>query len=124
MAATALLHKITAGCAGGTSSTTPPQSTSPTAEQKDKDERKGEGEDNMAATAPTQPEEEGKQFVARYSDNQHPLPPSEILEDPQEKDLGCQSRALSIRDFELVRTLGTGARRFATSSPIPEAQYR
>jgi len=50
-----------------------------------------------------------KQFVAHFSEQSHPLPPEEVQQDPRNKDLGRSSRALSVHDFELVRTLGTGA---------------
>jgi protein kinase A len=55
--------------------------------------------------------EEEKQFVAHFQDNQlqHPLPPEEIEKDPKNKQLGRSSRGLRVTDFELVRTLGTGA---------------
>ncbi len=53
--------------------------------------------------------EQEKQFVAHFSEQQHPLPPEEVQQHPRNKDLGRSSRALSIHDFELVRTLGTGA---------------
>lgn len=52
--------------------------------------------------------EQEKQFIAQFSDQQHPLPPEEVLEDPRSKQLGHSSKALGVRDFELVRTLGTG----------------
>jgi protein kinase A len=58
--------------------------------------------DNMAETA-----EHDKQFVAHF-DQQHPLPPSEVQQDPRNKELGRSSKGLSVHDFELVRTLGTG----------------
>jgi protein kinase A len=58
--------------------------------------------DNMAETA-----EQDKQFVAHF-DQQHPLPPSEVQQDPRNKELGRSSKGLSVHDFELVRTLGTG----------------
>jgi len=69
----------------------------------------------MAATQTT---EEEKQFVAHFSDMQHPLPPAEIQQDKRNKALGGSSRGLSVRDFELVRTLGTGALRFPADSSM------
>ena len=36
------------------------------------------------------------------------LPPQEIAQDPQNKELGKSSSALRIQDFDLVKTLGTG----------------
>ena len=50
-----------------------------------------------------------KQFVAQFSGEQAVLPPDEIQKDPRNKELGVSSKSLSLRDFELVRTLGTGA---------------
>ena len=52
--------------------------------------------------------EHEKQFIAHYSDQQHSLEPDEIAQDPRNKELGASSKGLSVRDFELVRTLGTG----------------
>ena len=49
-----------------------------------------------------------KAFVANFSAAQHTLPPEEVQQDPRNKELGRSSRGLSVRDFELVRTLGTG----------------
>jgi protein kinase A len=59
--------------------------------------------------APSQTTQQEKDFVAHFSDQQHVLPPEEVLQDPRNKDLGHSSKSLSVRDFELVRTLGTGA---------------
>jgi protein kinase A len=53
--------------------------------------------------------EHEKQFISHFSEQQHPLPPDEIAQDPRNKELGGSSKGLSVRDFELVRTLGTGA---------------
>jgi protein kinase A len=50
-----------------------------------------------------------RQFVARFSDQKCVLPPDEIQQDPRNKELGRSSKSLTVRDFELVRTLGTGA---------------
>lgn len=52
--------------------------------------------------------EQEKQFIANFSENQHPLPPGEVAQDTKKKHLGQSSRALSIKDFELAKTLGTG----------------
>jgi len=57
----------------------------------------------MAATT-----QQDKDFVAHFSEQQHTLPPDEILQDPRNKDLGRSSKGLGVRDFKLVRTLGTG----------------
>ena len=53
-----------------------------------------------------------KEFVIGFTVNQKPLSLSAITEDLRNKKLGGQSRKLLVTDFELVRTLGTGARPF------------
>lgn len=53
--------------------------------------------------------EQEKQFIADFAEEQHPLPPDEIQQNPRNRELGGSSRGLSVQDFELVRTLGTGA---------------
>jgi protein kinase A len=63
----------------------------------------------MSATERKSIAEQEKQFVAHFSDQHDPLPPEEVQQDPRNKDLGRSSRALGVSDFELVRTLGTGA---------------
>lgn len=55
-----------------------------------------------------QEHDEEKAFVAQFSEQSHPLAPEEVQQDPRNKDLGRSSRGLSVKDFELVRTLGTG----------------
>jgi protein kinase A len=50
-----------------------------------------------------------KQFIAKFSEQPIVLPPDKIQQDPRNKELGGSSKGLSVRDFELVRTLGTGA---------------
>jgi protein kinase A len=57
-----------------------------------------------------------RQFVAKFSDQQKVLPPDQIQQDPRNKELGCSSKSLTVRDFVLVRTLGTGAFLFLPSS--------
>jgi hypothetical protein len=49
-------------------------------------------------------------FIAGFSERQHahPLPPDEVQQDPRNKELGRSSRALTVKDFDLMRTLGTG----------------
>lgn len=49
-----------------------------------------------------------KQFVAQFSEEQPVLPPDQIQQAPRNKALGGSSKGLTLRDFELVRTLGTG----------------
>ncbi|KAE8454456.1 hypothetical protein EG329_000079 [Mollisiaceae sp. DMI_Dod_QoI] len=52
--------------------------------------------------------EHEKEFIAHFSDVQHPLAPGEVHQDARNKELGRSSKGLSVKDFELVRTLGTG----------------
>lgn len=52
--------------------------------------------------------ERDKQFVAHYAESQHTLAPEEIAQDAKNKELGHSSKGLSVKDFDLVRTLGTG----------------
>lgn len=52
--------------------------------------------------------EQEKEFIAHFSDVQRPMAPGEVQQAPKNKDLGKSSKGLSVRDFELVRTLGTG----------------
>ena len=53
--------------------------------------------------------EQEKHFIAEFAEQQTPLPPEQVQKDPRNKELGRSSRGLSVEDFELVRTLGTGA---------------
>ena len=67
---------------------------------------------SQATMSPTERKsiaEQEKQFVAHFSEQHEPLPPEEVCQAPRNKELGRSSRALTIQDFELVRTLGTGA---------------
>lgn len=82
----ALLHKIQGHVPGASSS---PSSSN-----------------SMASEQPTEQE---KHFVARFADPQHPLPPEEVQQDLGNTELARSSMSLSVKDFELVRTLGTGA---------------
>ena len=50
--------------------------------------------------------EEEKNFIAAYEERQSVLQPSEILS--ENKILGTSSKHLSIKDFHLMRTVGTG----------------
>lgn len=54
-----------------------------------------------------------KEETMRQSEGQHVaqapiLNPSEITENPEEKKLGFSARNLTINDFVLLKTLGTG----------------
>ena len=78
----AIIHKIQDHLPGGTSSSDP-----------------------MASPETIEQE---KEFIADFAEQQHPLPPEEVQQDPRNKELGRSSSGLSVDDFELVRTLGTG----------------
>ena len=75
--------------------------------------RKMLGKDHHAPNpkkAPHNDEEEQKEkdFISNYEDVKCPLSPSQISEDPRNKQLGTSSRQLQLKDFELLKTLGTG----------------
>jgi hypothetical protein len=53
--------------------------------------------------------EQEKDFVGQFADQQHPLHPEEVQQAPRNKELLQSPSGLSVHDFELVRTLGTGA---------------
>ncbi|KAG0650387.1 cAMP-dependent kinase catalytic subunit [Hyphodiscus hymeniophilus] len=46
--------------------------------------------------------EQEKHFIAEFAEQQHPLPPEEVQQDPRNKELGRSSRGLGVEDFELV----------------------
>ena len=53
-------------------------------------------------------EEREKAFIADFEECKKPLAPKHIAEDPRNKKLGASSKQLRLKDFELVKTLGTG----------------
>ena len=71
---------------------------------------------NNASNAPAQQtrphddeeEQREKQFIAHYEDTKEPLSPGHIAEESRNKRLGKSSRQLQLKDFELLKTLGTG----------------
>ncbi len=64
---------------------------------------------DMAAPEPESEDlQEEKEFIAAFKEIKTPLPPDEVAQSPENKKLGKQSKTLSVKDFELVRTLGTG----------------
>lgn len=67
--------------------------------------------------------EQEKHFVAQFSELSRVLPPDEIQQNPRNKELGGSSKGLSVRDFDLVRTLGTGAC-FPLLTPLPPGGVR
>lgn len=55
------------------------------------------------------PRELEKQTLAQWEDRKQALTPDEIDKDPDKKVVGHSSKVLREEDFELVKTLGTGA---------------
>jgi hypothetical protein len=55
------------------------------------------------------PREEEKQHLAQWEAQKHTLSPDEIDIDPEKKPVGHSSKVLRQEDFELIKTLGTGA---------------
>lgn len=49
-----------------------------------------------------------KEQIAHFGDAQRALTPHEVDQTPESKHLGESSKTLSVNDFDLVRTLGTG----------------
>lgn len=67
-----------------------------------------------SASHPTSPgytKQDEKNFIVRSGDKQEIIPPEKIEEDDIDKQLGFSSRKLRVTDFELIKTLGTGASR-------------
>jgi protein kinase A len=56
-----------------------------------------------------QAHEEEKSFISSWEDHERTLSPSEVASDPEKKKVGHSSGHLRLDDFELVKTLGTGA---------------
>lgn len=55
------------------------------------------------------PKQKEKRFIANFKDsNGSPLPVEKIAEDPKHKQLGHPSRHLQLKDFDLLKTIGTG----------------
>jgi len=65
-------------------------------------------EKKKAEDTTSEAREQEKRFIANFSENEHPLPPGEVAQNTEKKHLGQASRALTIKDFELAKTLGTG----------------
>lgn len=55
------------------------------------------------------PREEEKHALAQWEEQKHTLSPDEIDIDPAKKMVGHSSKVLRQEDFELIKTLGTGA---------------
>ena len=60
-------------------------------------------------SAMDKPREEEKRTLARWEAQRHTLSPDEIDKDPAQKAVGHSSKVLRQEDFELIKTLGTGA---------------
>ncbi|KAL9119283.1 MAG: hypothetical protein Q9187_004163 [Circinaria calcarea] len=55
------------------------------------------------------PKQKEKRFIANFKDsNGSSLPTEKIAEDPKHKQLGHPSRHLQLKDFDLLKTIGTG----------------
>lgn len=53
--------------------------------------------------------EEEKRTLAQWEEQKHPLNPDQVDQDPELKMVGHSSNVLRQDDFELIKTLGTGA---------------
>jgi protein kinase A len=60
-------------------------------------------------SAMDRPREEEKHTLMQWEDQKHPMSPEEIHKDPNKKVVGHSSKVLREEDFELIKTLGTGA---------------
>lgn len=60
-------------------------------------------------SAMDKPREEEKRTLAQWEAQRHTLSPDEIGRDPERKVVGHSSKVLRQEDFELIKTLGTGA---------------
>jgi hypothetical protein len=59
---------------------------------------------------------EEKHQLAQWEEHSRPMDSGEIHQDPDHNVVGNSSRVLRQQDFELIKTLGTGA---GTWAPIP-----
>jgi len=62
-------------------------------------------------SAMDRPREEEKRTLAEWEERKQALSPDEIDKDPEKKIVGHSSKVLREEDFELIKTLGTGAPR-------------
>lgn len=60
-------------------------------------------------SAMDRPREEEKRTLAQWEQQKGTLSPDEIHKDPEQKVVGHSSKVLREEDFELIKTLGTGA---------------
>jgi hypothetical protein len=66
-----------------------------------------------SASHPTSPgysRQDEKNFITHYEERREIVPPEKIEHDAVNKKLGFASKRLRVSDFELMKTLGTGAR--------------
>ncbi|CAG8984271.1 hypothetical protein HYALB_00010696 [Hymenoscyphus albidus] len=70
--------------------------------------RNHNSEMETSTTTTARSAQQEKEFVAHYANKTRSLKTEEIQEDKRNKALGHSSKRLSVKDFELVRTLGTG----------------
>lgn len=66
-------------------------------------------QDSMSPQQMDHQRDHEKRALAQWEDRKRPLSPSQIDADPDRKMVGHSSRLLRQDDFELVKTLGTGA---------------
>lgn len=60
-------------------------------------------------SAMDRPREEEKHILAQWEEQKRTLSPDDVAMDPSQKPVGHSSKVLREEDFELVKTLGTGA---------------
>lgn len=72
--------------------------------QQDSHSPRHENQDDMIA------HEEEMDFISQWEEEKRPLSPSQITMGPAQKKIGHSSHHLRLDDFELIKTLGTGAR--------------
>lgn len=53
--------------------------------------------------------EEDMKFISQWGEETRPLSPAQIAMEPAQKKVGHSSHHLRLDDFELIKTLGTGA---------------
>lgn len=63
--------------------------------------------------------DEEKHALAEWGEQQRPLEPGQIDQDPDRKMVGHSSNVLREEDFELIKTLGTGALTSAFEGRVP-----
>lgn len=54
-------------------------------------------------------EQERDYIATAVSSSERPLHPDKVAEEPEEKQLGVSAQSLTLNDFELLKTLGTGS---------------